>query len=307
VASVKIIVTGGTGFIGKPLVQRLVEANHRVVLLTRHAKRLGEFGGQVVVAEKWDGKTVGTWSSHFEGADAVINLAGEPIAAKRWTARQKRQIRKSRMDATRAVVEAMKKAAKKPRVLVNGSAVGYYGHVEDGDVTETHPKGVGFLPDLCVEWEKEARTAESFGVRVVMLRTGIVLEKDGGALAKMILPFKLFLGGPIASGLQWFPWVHREDVVRIVVFALEDPNLSGPVNVAAPESVNMKQFCACLGKVLGRPSWMPVPVFALRLAFGELSETLFTGQRMVPSKLLQSGFSFRFPQLESGLSDIVSK
>ncbi|MCZ6776384.1 MAG: TIGR01777 family oxidoreductase, partial [Ignavibacteria bacterium] len=238
----KILVAGGTGFIGKALVNRLVEARHGIVLLTRDAERARMFSDPTVEIEQWDGKTVGTWFSHIDGADAVINLAGEPIVARRWTARQKQRIRNSRMDATRAVVEAMKKAAKKPKVLVNGSAVGYYGHVEVGAVTETHPKGVGFLPDLCVEWEQEAQTAESLGVRVVMLRTGIVLEKDGGALAKMLLPFKLFLGGPIGSVRQWLPCVHLEDVVRIVMFALENSNFSGPVNVAAPESVNMKQF-----------------------------------------------------------------
>jgi len=302
-----IVVSGGTGFIGNALLKRLVESGHRVTLLTRNPDAVKHPPGGRVDVERWDGKTAGSWAQCVDGADAVMNMAGEPIAAKRWTDTQKTRILNSRLDATRAIVAAIQKAEQKPSVLVNASAVGYYGHVESGDVTESHPKGVDFLADTCARWEEEVTKAEPLGVRVVRLRTGIVLEKDGGALKKMLLPFKLFVGGSLGSGHQWFPWVHRDDVVGIILFVLEHADLSGPVNVAAPEPVTMKQFCKALGAVMGRPSWAPVPAFVLRVTLGEMSDMLLTGQRVVPQKLQEAGYSFRYPRLDEALAAIVGK
>jgi len=303
----KIVVAGGTGFIGRKLVKILSESGHHVIVLTRNPEGARKDAHPGARLEQWDGRTVGEWRSHLSGADAVINLAGESIAAKRWTRSQKDRITRSRVEATRAIIEAMRLAVSKPRVLLSASAVGYYGSVEDGDVTESHPKGAGFLPEVCEQWEHEARKAELLGIRVVILRMGVVLGDDGGALEKMILPFKLFVGGPLGSGKQWFPWVHRDDVVGAALFAIENANLSGPVNVSAPESVTMKQFCAALGDVFHRPSWLPVPGFVLRVALGEMSEMLLTGQRQIPSVLTNAGYTFRHSKLTPALLSALRK
>ena len=302
-----IVISGGTGFIGSALLEHLLEKRHSVVLLTRTPDALQHLTGDFVQVERWDGKAVGAWARCVDGADVVIHLAGEPIAAKRWTEKQKVRIIGSRIETTKVIVTAITQVEKKPSVLVNASAVGYYGNVEEGDVTESHAKGNDFLANTCDRWEQEARAAESLGVRVVLLRTGVVLERGGGALKKMLPPFKLFVGGPLGSGRQWFPWVHRDDVIGIILFAIEHPDLSGPVNVAAPEPVTMKQFCQTLGKAVRRPSWAPVPAFVLRAALGEMSEMLLTGQRVVPQKLEESGYTFRYPRLDEALAAILKK
>ncbi len=303
----KIVLTGGTGFIGKRLVDALAEKGHSVVLLTRNSARIDLRAWSNVTARTWDGVTVEEWSSEIDGADAVINFAGEPIAAKRWTDSQKRKIIDSRVNGTRAVIEAMRRSNRKPAVLVNASAVGYYGSVPDDDVTESYKRGEGFLPDTCEQWENEARKAESLGTRVVMLRTGIVLGEDGGALEKMSLPFKFFLGAPLGSGRQWFPWIHRDDVVAITLFMLENSSISGPVNVAAPDSVTMNEFCKALARTMNRPCLaVGVPSFILTLALGEMAQMLITGQRILPSKLETYGYRFLFPKLDGALRDIFS-
>lgn len=301
-----IVLTGGTGFIGKALIPRLVEAGHRVCLLTRHSGKINWMNKRYVTAAHWDGQHPGEWEKCIDGADAVINLAGESIANKRWSAMQKKHIIESRINATKAIVEAIRKAQNKPAVLINASAVGFYGNVENGDVTESSPKGSGFLADTCDQWEREAHAAESLGIRVVILRFGIVLGEGGGALSKMILPFKMFIGGPLGSGRQWFPWVHREDVTGVINFSLSNENLSGVVNVTAPDPVDMNQFCAQLGKAMHRPSWAPVPAFALKLMLGEMSEMLLTGQKAVPKKLAETGYLFQYSSLEKALKGISS-
>lgn len=299
-----IVLAGGTGFIGQALLEKLLEAKHSVILLTRNPGRARSLAGEFVKVEKWDGKTVGLWAQHIDDSDAVINLAGESIGEKRWTKARKALILNSRVDATKALVAAIAQSKKKPSVLVNQSAVGYYGNVETGDVGELHPKGNDFLADVADRWEQEARVAEALGVRVVTPRCGVVLEKDGGALKKMLIPFKLFVGGPLGSGHQWFPWVHRDDVVGAFLFALDTPKLSGPVNVAAPEAVTMKEFCSALGKTMRRPAWAPVPAFVLRAALGEMSFIVLTGQRVVPKKLLEAGYPFRYRTLDVALQAI---
>ena len=298
----KIVVAGGTGFIGGELVCRLAGARHEVVVLTRSAKP--NAGSTQYI--QWDGASVGSWSSHLNGAHAVINLSGKSIAGTRWTKKGKEEILSSRLNPTRALVQAIAQTKNKPPLLVNMSGVGYYGNVERDEVTEAYPHGSDFLASVCRQWEEEARSAELLGLRVAMLRLGVVLEK-GGALQNMMLPFKLFAGGSIGSGRQGFPWIHRDDVIGIIMFALEHQTLSGPVNAAAPELVTMKQFTSVLGTAMHRPSWAPVPGFVLRIVLGEMSEMLLGGQRVIPQKLLDVGYKFMYPKLEPAGSSFISE
>lgn len=301
----KIIVTGATGFIGRSLVGRCVAEQHQVVALTRDAGRAGHLFPAGVKVLTWDGATAGAWASEVDGADAIVNLAGESIGAKRWTPARKSLIVESRVLAARAIGNAIAAAVRKPVVLVNSSAVGYYGSVAEGDVTEDHQAGTGFLAETCVRWEAEAATIAPLGPRVVMIRTGVVLGEAGGALERMTLPFKLFAGGPIGSGAQWFPWIHRDDVVNIIIFALQNSKVSGPINLAAPESVTMRTFCEALGKAMRRPSWAPVPAPVLRIVLGEMAGMILTGQRVVPAKLKELGYQFKFPRLAMALADVI--
>jgi hypothetical protein len=298
----KIVVAGGTGFIGSSLVRLLRLEGHDVVVLTRDPGKVPHAPGVTRVG--WDGATQGEWTAHVQGADAVINLAGESIGGGRWTATRKRLIVASRVNATRALSESIRLGEKKPFLFISSSAVGYYGPVESGDVTEDHPPGSGFLADVCLRWEQEALAVGELGPRVVILRTGIVIGEKGGALEKMLLPFRLYVGGPIGSGRQWFPWVHRDDVAGVILFALGNAALAGPVNVVAPERVDMKAFCAALGRALSRPSWLSVPAPALRAALGEMADMILTGQRVVPAKLLTMGYRFRYPALAAALDSV---
>lgn len=280
----KIVVAGGGGLIGKPLVQRLSQ-KYEVVRLRR--------------------EVMDAWPEEVEGAWAVINLCGEPIAGKRWTQKQKKILRDSRILTTRAVIEAARKAKDRPKVLVNASAVGYYGARGGTALDESSSAGEGFLPGLCQEWEGEAKKAEALGTRVALVRTGIVLAKEGGALAKMLPPFRFFLGGPLGDGKQVLSWIHLEDGVNAIAFILENPSLTGPVNLTAPNPVTMKGFAQALGRVLRRPSCFPVPALVLKILLGEMSGMLLTGQNALPSKLLNHGFRFRFHRLEDALRDLL--
>jgi len=249
----------------------------------------------------WKPGQPGPWEQAVDGVDAVINLAGEPIPAKRWTGAQKEKIRSSRVNTTKALVTAIGKAKKKPNLLINSSAIGYYGPRGDENVVEDTEPGNDFVSQVCIEWEEEAQKAESFGVRVVCLRTGIVLGKGGGALAKMVLPFKLFAGGPLGTGRQWVSWIQLEDEVGLIVHLLQTEDALGPVNATAPGPVTMKELCQALGKALHRPSWAPVPTFALRLLVGEMADVLVTGQRVLPAKAQQMGYTFKYPDLTEAL------
>ncbi len=302
----KIVMAGGTGFIGGNVMRQFAAAQHSVVLLSRNPSVVDTSQWPNVQVVKWDGRTPGAWYSEIEGADAIINLAGESIGGKRWTSKQKQKILESRVNATRALIESINRAKKKPPVLINGSAVGYYGHVESEDVTESHARGNGFLAEVCEAWERVALAARQYGTRVVLLRTAVVIGEGSVALEKLSLPFKLYVGGPVGSGKQWFPWIHVNDVVRVIQFAIESESISGPLNLAAPEPVTMKQFCQVLGKAMRRPSWAPVPGFVLKIALGEMSSMILTGQKVVPSKLLQHGYSFIFPKLDDALAGIFS-
>jgi uncharacterized protein len=296
----KIILFGGTGFIGNALRKELLTKGHEVFLFARSPRAISEKNLTVVQWElnKFDSL------NYFDGADAIINLAGESIGAGRWTEKRKEKIIRSRIDTTAAIVKLISMAENKPGVLINASAVGYYGNVENSAVTESHSKGSGFLSDVCEKWESGAAEAEKYDVRVVLMRFGIVLEKDGGALCKMLLPFKLFFGGPLGSGSQWMPWVHRDDVVSSIIFVLENKKISGAVNVTAPNPVRMKEFAKILGRVLNRPSWFPVPAFILKIVLGEMSEMVLTGQKAIPEKLIREGYKFKFPELFGAVEEI---
>jgi uncharacterized protein len=301
----RILITGGTGFIGSLLIPRLTKEGNHVVVLTRNPGSM-RVTSPVVEAEHWDGVHLGPWTNRIERADAVVNLAGENIADKRWTHARKRELIDSRIQSTRAIIEAIRRAPKKPSVLINASAVGYYGSVEKVDVVENYSRGNDFLAELCWTWEQEARVVERLGVRLVMLRFGVILDRRAGALKKLTMPFRLFAGGWLGSGRQWFPWVHSDDVVGIILFALENRNVSGPVNVAAPELVTNKEFSQTLGKVMRRPCWAPVPGFVLRIALGELSGMILTGQRVIPEKILNAGYVFQYPKLTRSLEAILN-
>lgn len=300
----KIILAGGTGFIGRALLRRLLDDGHEVVLLTRREKPFTGFHQDQLRLARWDGRTGGQWCSHFDGADAVINLSGESIADKRWTARRKQILRQSRLEATRALVGAIRASQPKPSVLINASAVGYYGDVRTGEVTERAAQGHDFLAGLCGDWEKEALQAQELGVRTVLARLGVVLAPDGGALSRFIPPFGWFIGGPLGSGKQWFPWIHRDDVVGAIVHLMTHKAARGPVNLTAPEVLTLRQFCNELGRAMNRPSWLPVPSLVLRLLLGEMAVMILTGQKAVPAELIRTGYTYRYPHVHEALGRI---
>jgi len=302
-----IIVTGGTGFIGRALCTALSQEGHRVTILTRTSGGAAPLFGNNMLSVEWNGRDTGPWEQALEGADAVINLAGAPIADARWTNARKQILTDSRVFTTRLLARALSRRSSKPATFISASGIGYYGPSDDRLLDEGVARGTGFLADLCLAWEAEAMRAAEFGARVVILRTGMVLEADGGALAKMLLPFKLFAGGPIMPGTQWVSWIHRNDHIGLIQWALANTHVSGPLNAVAPEPVTMKTFCEVLGRVLHRPSWLPVPGFALNMLLGELGTLMTTGQRVIPKKAMAEGYTFRYPTLESALRAVLKK
>jgi uncharacterized protein (TIGR01777 family) len=302
----KIIVPGGSGFIGRALCSALVRGGHQVAVLSRNPREAACVLDPVVTVVGWDGVNSGIWEHALEGSDAIINLAGEPIADKRWTAQRKMVIRQSRIGTTKLLVEAFARLSQRPTILINGSGIGYYGSRDSTPTTEETPAGTGFLAELCVAWEDEAKRAEDLGLRVVRLRTGMVLGTDGGALPRMILPFRLFAGGPILPGDQWVSWIHLQDHIGLIQWALSNHRIAGSLNGVAPEPVTMREFCRKLGHVLGRPSWLPVPAFVLELALGELATVMTTGQRVTPTVALRDGYSYQYPELETALRVILA-
>lgn len=301
----RIVVTGATGLIGSELVRRMAERGDQVIAFVRdpeNDRRQVPLAAEYV---RWDASMrEGEWIEKIDGADAVLNLAGAPIA-KRWTPEWKRVIYDSRILGTRHIVQAIARAERKPEALINASAVGFYGALVPEPVTEDAPPGNDFLAKLCVDWEHEAWRAQDLGVRTVTLRTGIVLDPDGGALKSLLLPFRLFVGGPIGSGSQPWPWIHREDELGLLLHALDNRSVSGPLNGAAPQQIDNRRFSTALGKALGRPSIFPVPSFLLRLLFGEGAIALTAGQRAIPEKALKTGFSFRWTEIGPALEDLV--
>jgi uncharacterized protein len=303
----RVVLAGGSGFVGAAVSRELLDAGHAVSVLTRNTRAARSRMDPRVELVEWDGRSSGAWERVMDGAGGIFNLAGETIAAQRWSGERKQRLRASRLDPTAALVRGLEKAADRPAVLVSASAVGYYGARGDESLTEDAVPGQDFLAVLCQEWERAARAAEALGVRVVRMRLGIVVGAGGGALEKMLLPFRMFVGGPLGNGRQWVSWIHRDDVAGIFRFALENDAVRGALNATAPEPVTMAMFCRTLGRVLGRPSWAPVPALALRLVLGEMASILLTGQRVEPHEALRLGYRFRFARLEPALRAAVRR
>ena len=305
----KIVIAGGTGFLGRPLTDRLVSEGHDVVILTRRVSP--QLRARAVVwspgkdAENIVSGITGAWANEIDGADAVINLAGESIAGRRWSPSHKKQILESRIHATRSLAAAIAAASRPPSVFASGSAVGYYGPLGDELAVETTPAGSDFLAQVCQQWETEANRAASPRTRVVCIRTGLALERDGGALPQMLLPFKFGAGGPVGSGRQYWPWIHRTDWIDLVRWAIRTDAAAGPLNATAPNPVRNAEFARALGRALHRPSFMPAPAFALRLMLGEMADALLlSGQRAMPAKAQALGFSFKYSKLDDALAAI---
>ena len=307
----RVTVTGASGLIGSALVAELHERGDEITVLSRDPSRAREaFSG--VEALRWDPLGEPAPVKALIGADAVVHLAGENVA-QRWTGQAKRAIRESRVTGTRNLLAGLAAAGeaqaggqqRPPRTLISGSAVGYYGPRGEEPLDEDAPPGSGFLAETCVAWEAEAQRAAALGMRVVLIRTGVVLNREGGALQKMLPPFQLGVGGPVASGDQYMSWIHREDLVGMVVAALDDERWSGPVNGTAPEPVSNREFSHALGHALHRPSLLPVPGLALRLLYGDMAEIVTTGARVMPAKALVLGYSFRHPGLAEALSSAL--
>ncbi len=297
-----ILISGGTGFIGRELCRNLELEHHDLWVLSRDPSKVPDCCGQRVTG-------IGSLDEFPADVrvDAVINLAGEPIADKRWTPEQKKELVDSRVNTTRALVDFMRRQDTPPKVLVSGSAVGFYGDTGAREVTEDSPPTNEFTHKLCRAWEEAALQAEPLGVRVALLRTGLVLGRDGGPLKKMLPAFRMGLGGRISKGDQWMSWIHRGDLLRIIQYLLTDDRLEGPYNATAPRAVMNAQFSKTLGKVLRRPALFPVPAPVLRLGFGEMAHILLTGQKVLPKRLLDSGFEFRFPELEPALQNVLAE
>lgn len=297
----RIILAGGSGFLGSALAARCRAEGHDTRILTRSPE------GMAPDQIQWqpDG-TAGSWAEALNGADVIVNLAGEGIADGRWTAARKNAIRQSRLLSTRSLVTAIRRLTTPPALLVNASGVGYYGDRGAEPVTETTSAGRDFLAELCVEWEREAEQASSIA-RVAILRNGLVLHPSGGALARMLLPFRVGLGGRLGSGDQYLPWIHLDDWVDLVRWLMVNPDARGAFNVTAPGPVTNAAFTRALGRALHRPTIIPVPVFALRLLFGELADTLLTGQRAIPLRAQEMGFPFRFAHIDDALRDLLQK
>ena len=306
----KVAIAGATGFVGSRLVEKLQAAGHQVVVLSRDAARAlrvfpaSAYPNLEVVA--YTPASSGDWQKSIAGCDGVVNLAGAPIAEERWTPARQQAIMDSRKLTTAKLVEAIVNANPRPSVFVSGSAIGYYGTSETAEFDETSPAGDDFLAAVCKDWEAAAQPAKNAGTRLAILRLGIVLGM-GGALGKMLPAFKLFAGGPLGTGKQWFSWVHREDVVDLILYALQNSQVQGVLNATAPNPVRMNELCQTLGEVLKRPSWLPVPSFALELLLGDGAKVVLEGQKVLPKQTLASGFQYQYPTLKLALEEILSR
>jgi len=305
----KVAIAGATGFVGSRLVERLHSEGHQVLVLARDLER----ARRVFPASAYPNLEIvgytpaesGDWLHSIAGCDGVVNLAGVPIAEERWTAARQQAILDSRKLTTAKLVEAIALANPKPSVFVSASAIGYYGTSETAEFEENSAAGDDFLATVCKEWEAAAQPVKNAGTRLVILRLGIVLGM-GGALAKMVPAFRLFAGGPIGTGKQWFSWIHRDDVVNLILYALQNPQIEGVLNATAPNPVRMNELCETLGEILKRPSWLPVPSFALELLLGDGAKVVLEGQQVLPKRTLVSGFQYEYPTLKLALEEILS-
>ncbi|PZV09935.1 MAG: TIGR01777 family protein [Leptolyngbya sp.] len=305
----KVAVTGATGFVGSRLVERLQAEGHQVLVLARNPERAARMFSTAtfpaVEVAAYTPLEAGEWQQRLSGCDGVVNLAGEPIS-ERWTATHKHSIVESRQVGTQKLVEAIAQVNPKPQVLVSASAIGFYGTSETAAFDETSAAGNDFLAEVCKLWEAEAQKVKEAGVRLVILRLGVVLGM-GGAIAKMLTPFKLFAGGPIGTGKQWFSWIHREDVVNLIVQALTQPSMEGVFNATAPNPVRMAEFCNTLGQVMNRPSWLPVPAFAIEALLGDGAIVVLEGQQVLPQRTQTTGFQYHYPALQPALEEVLAE
>lgn len=299
----RILVTGATGLIGKPLCRLLAREGHELAVLSRRPETAQAVPNSK--AWRWNAETEAPPDEAWAGVEAVVHLAGEPVAGGRWTEERKKRIRDSRVKGTRNLMAGMSRAAARPQVLINASAVGFYGNRGDEQLDESSSAGEGFLSDVCGEWEREAGRAEDLGVRVAMVRIGAVLSQEGGALEKILLPFKLGLGGRLGSGRQWFPWIHLDDIVGILRHTLLTPAVRGPVNGVAPGIVNNAEFTKELAAALHRPVFLPVPELALQIVLGEMGTVVLTSQRVHPRVALATGYQFIYPHLRPALAALL--
>ncbi len=299
----KIVLIGGSGLIGRALTRQLVENEHEITILTRRPVTASRVGN--IQWRHWDGKDPAVLSQLIDGQEGIVNLAGESIGKGRWTEKRKAQLLQSRLEPTRAIVTALKSCSLVPSLLVQASAVGYYGSGEL-PCDESSPCGGDFLARLALEWENASNPVEALGLRRVVLRTGVVLSRAGGVLEQLTLPIKLFAGGPLGSGRQWVSWIHLLDEVRAIRFLIEKGQTSGPYNLTAPEAVTNAEMGRVIAKYLQRPYWLPIPAFALRIALGEMSTLVVDGQKVVPTRLIEAGFTFEYPTLESVMSNLLS-
>jgi len=305
---VRVFLTGATGLIGSHLVRALLDAGDRCLVLTRNANRAAQQLGSHERLEllEADPTEPGNWMERVSDMDGVVNLAGANIFARRWSAEYKAEIRRSRVQTTRCLVQAVQQATDRPLVFVQGSAIGYYGDRGEEELDEQAAPGDDFLARTCVEWENAAYPVRDCNVRLVLIRTGVVLARDGGALPTMLRPIRFFVGGPVGSGRQWVSWIHIADIVGIIRFALTQPQCEGPVNGTAPEPVRNRELVRAIGSVIGRPAVLRTPYFMLRVALGEVAWMLCTGQKVLPRKLQELGYVFRFPKLPAALAELLS-
>jgi uncharacterized protein (TIGR01777 family) len=306
----RVILTGATGLIGRKLFAALRERGYEVVVFSRSPERARAALPAAAAYVAWSPAEGGPWAAAVDGARAIIPLAGAPLAegllGQRWTPEVKAAIRDSRVVGTRGIVGAVAAARARPQALICASGVGYYGFRDATPLDEAAAPGDDFLAQVCVAWEREAARAEEFGVRVASVRTGLLLDPEAGVLPQIMLPFKLRTGGPVMPGTQYYSWIHPDDLIGIYMLALEDGAARGPINAAAPTPQTNRDFSATLGRVMGSPSWLPVPAFSLRALLGEMADLVTTGQRALPTKALSLGYSFRFPELEAALRDLLS-
>ncbi|MEF8845336.1 MAG: TIGR01777 family oxidoreductase [Bacteroidales bacterium] len=304
----KILVIGATGFIGKPLVEKLLERNHEIYIFTRDDQKARRLFGDRVFIQQWKTDEYILLQEYAHKVHIVINLAGENLGGKLWKGDQKRKILSSRVNIGKALSFALKQSEDKPYLLIQGSAIGYYGFSEDQTFTEQSPTGEGFLPMVAQQWEDSVRNVKEDNTRKIFVRTGIVLGREGGILPQMMKSFRFFVGGPLGSGKQWLSWIHIDDETEAIVKLAETKGLEGPYNLTAPNPVTMQEFATTLGKVMNKPSWLPAPAFFLKMTLGDMAkEMILQGQKVMPEKLEKIGYEFKYKDLESALRDLLNR
>ncbi|MFO8067599.1 MAG: TIGR01777 family oxidoreductase [Bacteroidales bacterium] len=299
----KALIFGGSGFIGKKLVKQLVQKDHKAVIVTRNKSKISQFENKNISIVEWDYSSPISFTD--KDFDVIINLAGKSIGSKRWSKKVKNEIIESRINSTKKIVEAINNSILKTKTFINASAAGYYGNRKDEPLNETGKPGNDFLAGICINWEKEAYKVTKASTRIITLRTGVVIGEEG-AIKKMVLPYKFFAGGPLGSGKQYLSWIYINDLVKLILFIINNKQINGPVNATAPYPVKMNEFSKTLAKVLKKPSWIRVPEYILRITLGQMSETITHGQNAIPEKTSNAGFKFQFPTIKTALKDLLN-